>query len=140
MSEPKEVIEAAIKAGLEATDGEWRSDRVKRETAIRTALSRLGITAEGMRELESLRAVVREMELIVKSEAYQLGLAPEGEWGTIPADLHLADKLDKYILRAHKQLHKSESGWTVVKPAESASGSAGGDFSATSPPTEDRPK
>lgn len=53
MSEPlpKEAIEAAIKAGLDATDGEWRSDRKKREVAIRTALARLGFTREDVRLL-----------------------------------------------------------------------------------------
>lgn len=62
------AIEAAIQKGLEATDGEWRSDRVKRETAIRTALFHLGFTRE---DVEKLRHAANMIE---------------GEWGGGPGD------------------------------------------------------
>jgi hypothetical protein len=56
-------------------------------------------------EAQRLRDMLFEVECIVQGEAYQLGLAEEGGWGEIPANLHIADKLDKYILREHWSRH-----------------------------------
>lgn len=126
--EAKQAIGAAIKAGLDATDGEWRSDRVKRETAIRTALFHLGFTREDVTELR--RAADRI----------------DNEWGVEIGDVPQAVAL-RLIADRVEALLPSETGWTLVKGAEHVSGSAGGSFSATSdepkpalPPTEDQSK
>lgn len=66
--------------------------------AVVTSWSDVSVDPE-RRELEQLRRTMREIELIVQGAAHEIGLAPEGEWGEIPADLHIADKLDKYVLQ-----------------------------------------
>jgi hypothetical protein len=58
------------------------------------------LTSDERAELEGARYVLRELDLLLMSYAHQFGLAPEGEWGVIPPDLHPCDKLEKYIMRA----------------------------------------
>lgn len=52
-------------------------------------------------EKERLALILREVELVIDSEAYQLGLR-EADGPSYLPDLHPADKLEKHILRAYR--------------------------------------